>query len=103
MRRPTEPEWLLRSLRRCYEMRDAIEAIRSENTSPTLEDRIASSSIMQMVDGWIAYYNKELSLLARRGGRGLPLDVARGLASLVTERSGGAEGARARPHAQAHT
>lgn len=106
MRRPTDPEWLVRSLRRCYEMRDAVDAVHAENNaygSVTLQDRVAAASIRQSIDGWIAYYNKELSLLSRRSKAGLPRHVARELAALVTERSGGAGDACSRSAGQVQT
>lgn len=103
MKRPTDPEWLLKSLRGCYEMRDALDAIRAENPAPTTAERVAAASVRQTIDTWIAYYNKELTLIARRGGNGFPSHVERELASLAAERSGRAGGGCSRQSTQVHT
>lgn len=106
MRRPSNPEWLARSLERCYQMRDAIDAIRveSEAAGPvSVADRIASSSVRDTIETWIAYYHRELRLLARRGGHGQAAVAAQVATSLVTEAREGAGGGVSCALTQVHT
>lgn len=103
MRRPSNPEWLARSLERCYEMRDAIDAVRAENEAAgpvSVRDRITVASVRDTIETWIAYYQRELRLLARRGGHGLPVPAAREAPPPASELRDGAGGGVSRAPTQ---
>lgn len=54
-------------------MLDALELVQAEDKSegvPSIEQMIAYADVRQTVETWIAYYHRELRLLARRGGHG---------------------------------
>lgn len=105
MRRPSNPEWLARSLERCYEMRDAIDAVRAENEaagSVSVRDRITMASVRDTIETWIAYYHRELRLLARRGGHGRAASAAREASMPATELCDGARGGVSRAATKVH-
>jgi hypothetical protein len=70
---PSDPEWLRKSLLQAYRMRDIVNDLSKEaeaSGAESIQDRIARSQVRLTVEGWIAYYSRELSIIARRGGHG---------------------------------
>jgi len=73
MRPPKDPVWLARQLEGCYRLRDALAEIQAEQKAaggPTIEEMVAAVDVRQTVETWLAYYHRELRLLARSGGHG---------------------------------
>lgn len=96
MKPPKDPVYMARQLERAYQMRDAFEAgwleLQAEGAA-TIEDQIAAASVRQTVEAWIAYYHRELRILARHGGHGHRVQGAYAGRGAQKDR----QGVRARP------
>lgn len=69
-----QAEFLRDSLHGYYRMRDVAIELRQEETAAgaDLRTRLAWANVIATIDGWIAERQRELSVIARRGGRGVP-------------------------------
>ncbi|WP_221899344.1 hypothetical protein [Xanthomonas sp. GW] len=57
-------------------MRDIVLELRAEKPT-SIQEKIAYADVLQSIERFIAYYRRELSLLARRGGLGHRVQVNR--------------------------
>jgi len=76
MKRQSDADYLRFSLERSYQMRDIVLELRAEKAT-SIQDKIAYADVLQSIERFIAYYRRELSLLARQGGLGHRIQVSR--------------------------
>lgn len=72
--RAATPEFARDLLAALYRLRDAMERIRAQESAGwSIRDRVAASSVVGEIEGAIVDARAWLSRMARRGGRGVPV------------------------------
>ncbi len=73
-----DPVACRKSLDTAYRMLDAANEIWQERRAQgpvTVSEMVAAAHVRQTIESWIATYRRELTAVARRGGRGFSTEV----------------------------